>query len=132
MKFAINVAVLCLWVVTLAAAIKVTALTVVDEDNRLEWQMENPGKMRWRDGINYCKLLALNNQTDWRLPNKKELELGSKLAKHFKELNPVFFWTSTDYEQDKEKSWVVNLVYGFLAYDNGGFAYDVKCVRTYP
>jgi len=115
---------------TAVADVIVTTDTVIDTDSRLEWQLENPGKMRWRDGINYCDRLTLNNAEDWRLPDKKDLELGSKMATHFNDLKPVFFWTSTDYEPDREKSWVVNLVYGFVGYDDGGYSYDVKCVRT--
>jgi hypothetical protein len=112
------------------AAVKVTEWTVIDTDTSLEWQLDNPGKMRWRDGINYCKALSLNGHSDWRLPDKTELESGSLLAKHFPDLKPVYFWTSTDYEPDREQSWVVNLLYGFVAYDNGGYSYNIKCVRT--
>lgn len=112
------------------AGVTVTKNTVIDTDSKLEWQMENPGLMRWRDGMNYCQRLTLNNHTDWHLPNKQELELGAKIAVHFVDLKPVFFWTSTDYEPNKEKSWLVNLVYGFVGYDDGGYSYDVKCVRT--
>jgi len=112
------------------ADVRVTATTVIDTDNDLEWQLENPGKMRWLDGVQFCNRLKLNNKSDWRLPDKKTLELGSKVSKHFTDLKPVFFWTSTDYEPNREKSWLVNLVNGSLEYDDGGFSYDVKCVRT--
>jgi hypothetical protein len=123
--------VLMLWVtVSVYAVVNVTKNTVIDTDKGFEWQLENPGLMRWRDGMNYCQRLNLNNHTDWRLPNKQELESGAGIAVHFVDLKPVFFWTSTDYEANKEKSWLVNLVYGFVGYDDGGFSYDVKCVRT--
>lgn len=111
--------------------VRVTDTTVVDTDHGLEWQLATPGMMRWRDGMNYCKELTLNDRSDWRLPSKAELELGSQLADYFKKVEPVYYWTSTDYEPDREKSWLVHLLYGFVAYDNGGFSYFVKCVRTF-
>ena len=131
MKALIIAMLIGLLVISIEAAVSVTTDTVIDTDNNLEWQLENPGKMRWRDGVTYCKNLKLKNKSDWRLPDKKTLELGSKLATYFTGIKPVFFWTSTDYEPDREKSWLVNLVYGFLGYDDGGFSYDVKCVRTF-
>lgn len=114
----------------LNAEVKVTGPTVIDTGKGLEWQNEEPGKMRWMDGVNYCKRLSLDGKADWRLPNKDELESCFKISKHFSGVKLVFYWSSTDYEPNKEFAWLVDLSHGFLAYDNGGYSYSVKCVRT--
>lgn len=128
-KFMILFLLCCFFVSNAQAAVSVTQDTVQDSESGFEWQLKDAGKMRWRDGVNYCKDLSLAGKNDWRLPSRKELEKAPKLAKHFVDLESVFYWTATDYEPDREKSWLINLLYGFVAYDNGGYSYNIKCVR---
>ncbi len=128
----LNLAVLLILLLSsdLFAEIKVTDLTVIDTIKGLEWQNEEPGKMRWLDGVNYCKNLSLDGKADWRLPNKSELESCFTISKHFSGVKLIFYWSSTDYVPNKEFSWLVDLSHGFVAYDNGGFSYSIKCVRS--
>jgi hypothetical protein len=48
--------------------------TVTDETSSLVWQKtdDNVGRV-WTDALTYCEGLSLAGQTDWRLPNIKEL-----------------------------------------------------------
>ena len=59
--------------------------TVTDNRTGLVWQKCGSGldattcsgsatRYTWNDALNYCNNLSLANQTDWRLPNAKELE----------------------------------------------------------
>ncbi len=48
--------------------------TVTDNKTGLVWQQGEPGNRTWQDALTYCKGLILGGQTDWRLPNVKELE----------------------------------------------------------
>jgi len=47
----------------------------VDSQSKLMWQ--NPpkdGRMEWKPAIEYCEGLTLGGHTDWRLPDKDELQ----------------------------------------------------------
>ncbi len=49
--------------------------TVTDDVTGLIWQQETDDQEHtWEEAIAYCENLDLNDQTDWRLPNIKELE----------------------------------------------------------
>jgi hypothetical protein len=48
--------------------------TVTDKSTGLIWQRGRSGGMTWQAALDYCEGLSLANQTDWRLPNVKELE----------------------------------------------------------
>jgi hypothetical protein len=48
--------------------------TVTDAATGLAWQKIDDGVARtWRDALAYCEALDLGGQTDWRLPDAKEL-----------------------------------------------------------
>ena len=49
--------------------------TVQDRATGLTWQQSDSGKgYTWEDALSYCEDLDLAGQTDWRLPNAKELQ----------------------------------------------------------
>ncbi len=49
--------------------------TITDTNTGLMWQELDSGQgMNWGNALAYCENLNLVNQTDWRLPNAKELE----------------------------------------------------------
>ncbi len=49
--------------------------TVTDQATSLMWQQGDSGSgMIWEDGLDYCEDLTLAGQSDWRLPNAKELQ----------------------------------------------------------
>lgn len=48
--------------------------TVTDNATSLIWQKADAASTSWDDAISTCKSLSLGGQTDWRLPNVKELQ----------------------------------------------------------
>lgn len=87
--------------------------TVVDRATGLMWQKADSGRgMDWTEALVYAETLELAGQTDWRLPNAKELQSivdysrapdAADPARRGPALDPVFdltepesyFWTST-------------------------------------
>jgi hypothetical protein len=48
--------------------------TVLDQTTGLTWQRHLPDEIyKWSEGMAYCESLELDGETDWRLPNIKEL-----------------------------------------------------------
>ncbi len=49
--------------------------TITDKSTGLLWQKEDGGKgVLWKDALSYCENLSLAGESDWRLPNAKELQ----------------------------------------------------------
>ncbi|MEI6209008.1 MAG: DUF1566 domain-containing protein [Desulfuromonadales bacterium] len=79
--------------------------TVTDGKTGLVWQQEEPGAMTWGNALTYCEGLTLAGQSDWRLPNIKELEALTDDAKYspaidktyFPYANASYYWSSTTY-----------------------------------
>lgn len=123
---------------------------VTDNDTGLIWQQQDDGQVRnWEGAIAYCEGLTLANQSDWRLPNIKELESITDDSRYNPAIDPVFtdakaffYWSSTTYAYDPSSAWVVyffdGLVYGGVYFCDGyvcGISkgdgnYYVRCVRA--
>jgi hypothetical protein len=80
--------------------------TVTDSSTGLMWQQAEPGGMTWSAALSYCNNLSLAGQTDWRLPNLKELEFLMDDTRSYEDIDRTFFpnfpidgihyyWTST-------------------------------------
>ncbi len=93
--------------------------TITDRDTKLSWQQGEGGERDWESALTYCEGLSLGGETDWRLPNAKELQsildytvLGSDNPK----MNPVFFpdattdnyWSSTPSSSKTSKAWRIS------------------------
>lgn len=48
--------------------------TVTDDATGLVWQQADASSTNWQDAVDYCENLSLAGETDWRLPNVKELQ----------------------------------------------------------
>jgi hypothetical protein len=49
--------------------------TVTDTGSGLMWQKATaPGTYTWQAALSYCENLSLAGHSDWRLPNRNELE----------------------------------------------------------
>ncbi len=48
--------------------------TVTDDATGLVWQQADASSTSWQDAVDYCENLSLAGETDWRLPNVKELQ----------------------------------------------------------
>ena len=83
--------------------------TVTDNCTGLMWQQEDDNVQRnWEAALVYCETLELAEYTDWRLPNRRELESILDMSTHRPMINEDFFpgtdygtnvryWTSTTY-----------------------------------
>lgn len=91
--------------------------TITDNSSGLTWQQNDSGKgLNWEEALSYCENLNLAGQTDWRLPNAKELQYivdysrspdttnspaidpifnTSSITNEAKQIDYPFFWTST-------------------------------------
>ena len=116
---------------------------VTDSKTTLEWQddySDNGDSVKsanWTDAIDYCETLSLNSQTDWRLPNKKELLSIVNYDTYNPSINSVFqkntsndYWSSTTDASYTNYAWYVNFSYGYT-YGNAKSGYNsVRCVRA--
>ena len=96
------------------------------------------GKMTWANAITYCEALNYGGQTDWRLPNAKELCSLIDLGRYspalpsghpFSCVQSYNYWSSSTYADDSGYAWSVLLGDGSL---NGGdetYAINVWPVR---
>jgi hypothetical protein len=113
--------------------------TVTHYHTSLVWQQVDDNVTRtWENAISYCESLSLAGQTDWRLPNIRELQtlldyshwspaIDSSL---FPGTNSSIYWSSTTHAEVTEGVWGIDFNDGYLsAYYKTG-SYYVRCVRT--
>lgn len=129
--------------------------TITDLITGLTWEkLSDDGTIHGRDGAYTfdealtIKLAALNagggfaGHTDWRLPNRRELEslvdsgrTESAIGAAFDDncssgcsvlecscALPEAYWTSTAYQPDGSRRWVVDFLRGFVVPNSGGTA----------
>ena len=114
--------------------------TVTDQKTGLVWQQASSAStMNWSNGLSTCEGLTLANQSDWRLPNVKELRTLIDNTKSVPAIDTVafpntqssYYWTSTVYAPVTTFAWGVSFGLGL-----GGVGsyvqtntYYVRCVR---
>jgi hypothetical protein len=90
--------------------------TVTDSGTGLMWQQAEGGSMTWNNALSYCEGLSLGAQSDWRLPNVKELTSITDFTKFNPAINTTFFpdayasyyWSSTTYRNYASQAWNVS------------------------
>ena len=112
--------------------------TVTDGGTLLTWQQGEGGAMTWEAALTYCKGLSLSEQTDWRLPNHKELLSLVDYTRYNPSINTTFFpgtissdyWSSTTFSLGTSSAWTVGFDGGisFFNEDKPNSNY-VRCVR---
>ncbi|NDY55130.1 DUF1566 domain-containing protein [Desulfovibrio sulfodismutans] len=78
-------------------------LMVLDQSTGLQWEKgQSDSEMAWEQALSYCEARTTGGVTDWRLPNKKELESLVDDTRINPALDPLFpapgssvFWTTT-------------------------------------
>ncbi|MEM7828109.1 MAG: DUF1566 domain-containing protein, partial [Candidatus Aenigmatarchaeota archaeon] len=130
--------------------------TVFDNNTWLMWQQQDDGVTRtWDEAKSYCDGLTLGGYSDWRLPEKKELESIINYGKYnpaidlsvFPGTHPDNYWSSTIATCEPKQAWYVHFGSGMDIWDNstqrifyGGnlnYIYTsspfyVRCVRGGP
>jgi hypothetical protein len=122
-----------------AAAVLVTNGngTVTDTKTGLIWQQGEPGAMTWGDALAHCEGLSLGANSDWRLPNVKELEsltddTGNSPAIDtllFPKANASYYWSSTTKAYSPDYAWDVDFINGGVLGGNKSNGMYVRCVR---
>lgn len=111
--------------------------TVADRRTGLMWQRETApiGWVSWQEALQYCEDMELADYTDWRLPNRRELESLIDLRQDGPLIDPVFsaeswwYWTSTNVDFLTRGAWRVDFGYGVVMGNNKTELYCVRAVR---
>jgi hypothetical protein len=113
--------------------------TVFDSASGLFWQKEDDNITRsWKEAINYCENLELpEGQTDWRLPNVKELRSIVDNTQNspsidqtvFPDTDLWFYWSSTINETNDSEKWYVHFDSGNANKKCANYHVYVRCVR---
>ena len=84
--------------------------------------------MSWNDAIDNCENLTFAGETDWRLPNVKELMSIVDYSRYNPSIDPLFtntqasrYWSSTTYAGGADFAWGVYFSNGYVASANKVF-----------
>ncbi|MCI5180337.1 MAG: DUF1566 domain-containing protein [Candidatus Electrothrix sp. AW3_4] len=111
---------------------------VTDNETRLIWQQNGSASaMTWQDALAYCAELNLGGDTDWRLPNRNELQSIIDYEQYGPAVDSTIFpntigtfWTSTTQPDATDNAYVVNFTSGRIIYaDKDTGLYYVRAVR---
>lgn len=119
--------------------------TVTDNLTGLMWakNANMDGQKDWYDAIPYANNLSLGTacgtpRTDWRLPNRFELESLLDLGNNspalptghlFTNVQSYYYWSSTTNADDTASAWNVSMGSGYLGYPSKAGYYYVWPVR---
>ena len=109
---------------------------VNDLTNNLMWQDDKTVLKDWQGAIDYCQNLNLGGYSDWRLPNKEELNTivdtnnNPSIKKEFKNTASYYYWSSTPYAGISNGAWVVGFNSGDEGYNSKNDSNSVRCVRN--
>jgi len=115
--------------------------TVSDLQSGLTWDQRETTAMTWTAALSYCENLSFAGQTDWRLPNTKELSTLVDLTKSttvkfdqtlFPTMKNSFYWASTT--SNSSSTWAYDFSMSsagsYTTYTKTNVADYVKCVRA--
>jgi hypothetical protein len=112
--------------------------TVTDQKTGLMWQQAtSSSSMNWEAALTYCEGLTLASQSDWRLPNIKELSSIVDRSQDnpwidttaFQVASSPFYWSSTARVVDTSRAWDVDFSLGYVHTNVKSDSYYVRCVR---
>jgi hypothetical protein len=112
--------------------------TVTDHSTDLVWQsVPYSDSLTWEQALGYADTLTLAGESDWRLPNVKELQSLTDLA-HY---NPCFdttyfsmpvqgkYWSSTTLQNQSAQAWYLDSRFGITTYSPKTGRNLLVCVR---
>ena len=113
--------------------------TVTDTSTGLMWQQAGSSNyMDWEQALAYCEGLNLGGYTDWRLPNKKELQSLVDYSRYNPAINTTYFpntaaswyWSSTTNAYYTFSAWFMYFYYGYDHYYSNKYTDNyVRAVR---
>ena len=91
----------------------------------------NMKKKKWREAIDYCHDLTLDNANNWKLPKKEELRQLYKNNYKYKLTHQLsnFYWSSTTDAFNGSGAWGIYFNEGFDNVVNKNKRCYVRCVR---
>jgi hypothetical protein len=99
--------------------------TITDTSTGLVWQQATaPGTYTWEQALTYCENLTLGGHSDWRLPNRNELQSIVDYSRYNPAIDTTFFpgtvasyyWSSTTYAGLTDGAWIVSMDDGYVGY----------------
>jgi hypothetical protein len=102
------------------------------------WQKATaPGTYTWEQALTYCENLTLGGHSDWRLPNRNELQSIVDYSRYNPAIDTTYFpgtvastyWSSTTYAYSTNGAWYVSFGYGTVDYYGRSGNYYVRAVR---
>ena len=117
--------------------------TITDNVTHLIWQKApNTTTYTWEQAISYAESLALAGNSDWRLPNIKELVSINDETTNAPSANTTFFTTvvsarywsaTTQFAPGGTSAWFNDFQnFGITSYDLKTISHNVICVRGVP
>lgn len=115
--------------------------TVTDQLTGLVWTRnanQANGTSDWEQAVSGAGACKEGGYTDWRLPNRFEMESLLDLDRFnpalpegnpFKEVQPSYYWTSTTTANSDDDAWVIHFYIGFVAKDDKAGTHHVWYVR---
>jgi hypothetical protein len=118
--------------------------TISDTSTGLMWQKATaPGTYNWEQALTYCENLTLpaGGYSDWRLPNRNELQTIVDYSRYNPAIDTTFFpstpstagdwyWSSTTYAYNSNFTWTVLFSHGYVTDgDMKSFYHYVRAVR---
>ncbi|EJF06035.1 Protein of unknown function (DUF1566), partial [Thiovulum sp. ES] len=86
-------------------------------------------KMNWNSAVSYCENLELVGFSDWRLPNKNELETARNNRNSFKNLRSKTSWYWSISNNNNSRFWIGSFNFGDGSWDNQADDSFAVCVR---
>jgi hypothetical protein len=115
--------------------------TVTDQLTGLMWTKnadQANGTLDWEEALLKSADCDVGDYTDWRLPNRKELEslidLGSAhpalpSGHPFENVRATYYWSSTTTANGEDSAWVLHFYIGMITNDDKGGTHHVWYVR---
>jgi Protein of unknown function (DUF1566) len=112
--------------------------TVKDNLTGLTWQkVPSTSTLTWEQALVYAEGLTLGGQSDWRLPNIKELQSinderivnPSVSTTYFSTIGTKNYWSSTTLPNQTTRAWYMSTQFGITTYDLKTSALNVIAVR---
>ncbi len=119
--------------------------TVTDTATGLMWQKATaPGTYTWEGALAYCENLNLTGHTDWRLPDRNELQSLVDYSRYNQAIDPLvgsdiveydsrsfYYWSSSTNIPWTGDGWFVDFKRGSVSADWGkGQSFNVRAVRS--
>lgn len=116
--------------------------TVTDTSTGLAWEKDgSTSSMSWEAALAWCENTTTGLYTDWRLPNKRELENLVDVSRDYPAIDPAFtesgklYWSGTTYnpvgyQGFHDSAWRVNFNDGQSRDYGKSVSFYARCVRS--